>query len=208
MQTAKQKYQRKFLHIFLFYFLVLWPVSGQAQDIRHYTQSELTADIGDLHELIFHPGVNNVNFAGIGLEGQITVAYWPADSTGAHCLYLVTIMDQTATTSPSWQIVTIGNGGEETIDDAPNDGEMIGKTVRFFNAKLSGRTVTLLLTSQIDGDPMESPASATISVQELRSMADNPPYIFEPILEFETKQKYVNADAALSAELGIGARHQ
>ncbi len=174
-----------------------------APENQSFTESSLKANLSGLKELIFHPGINNVFFSGIGKEGQVTVAYTEYDSIGSHFVYLVTIKDDnTDSDDPSWLTVPIGDDGDETIDNAPLDGELVRKSVRFFNGLIGDQAQTLLIISSIESLP-EKPGVATIAVEELANLHDEPPYQFVPILKFKTTSLYSNANNAIWRELGI-----
>jgi len=185
---------------------ISWSFASRAQDApepKHYTQNQIKNIVQSLTEIKLHSGINNVELKGISMQGQITVAYMQYGSTGSHNLFLITVQDDDYDSPGTWFIIPTGNNEDETVDDAPNDGEITNKSFRLFNASIQGQPETLLMISSINGDPMENPASATISVQELRSTGDFPPFEFRPVLEFKTSQTYVNADVALLRELGV-----
>jgi hypothetical protein len=176
---------------------------------RVYTETGLKAVLHDLTPISLRPGMNNVYFKGIDESGRITVAYMQSSSTGGHNMFIVTTGDPddvdggNADPTENWLLVPIGTNKDETIDDAPQDGELTGKSVRFFNATIGNTPETLLISSNIDGDTMVAPAHASISVQELEQVRDEPPFWFIPILEFKTMATYYNADSALLKELNI-----
>jgi len=189
------------------------PVMTWAQESpsnQVYTQISLKAHLHDLTPIPLHRGVNSTYFKGIDQSGRITVAYLQSGSTGGHNLFVVTTgdpddVDDGPDDDPTgnWLIIPIGNTQDETIDDAPLDGELTGRSVRFFNALIGNTPETLLFISNIDGDPLAAPAPASISVQELEPIQDEPPFWFKPILEFKTVATYQNADSALLKELNI-----
>jgi len=170
------------------------------------TPAFIKANLHNLKALTFHSGVNKVYFSGIDATGKITVDYMQFDSTGSHDVFTVTLVpDGYSDDDPNapWLIVPIGNNESETIDDAPFDGELVQKTVRFFNGLLGSKKETFLFVASLNNATPGTKTKAKISVQILKSEEENPPYIFQPILEFQTQKEYVNADDALFGELGI-----
>jgi hypothetical protein len=168
-----------------------------------FSKESFKAAIHQLSPLSFHPGLNNVFFAGIGKSGQITVAYTQYGTPGSHNLFLVTVPADDASQNGSWLTVPVGDNEDEVTKDAPNDGTLVGKYVEFCNGTMNGKPVTLLFIASIRHIMENGSGVAQIEVDELKPQLDLPPYAFQPILHFTTAVAYGSAKEALVAELGI-----
>jgi hypothetical protein len=178
--------------------LTTLPQTALAQD--KLTPANLTAQLHGLKKLSFHPGDNDVHFDGIDADGRITVGYMQFGTTGSHDVFIVTMQAD----SGSWLIVPIGNNEDETIDDAPFDGELVEKTVRFFNGFLGSTPETFLFIAGKDYKHRTATGGTPVNISvEILKPDDEPPFSFQPILEYRTAKTYDDANEALFSELKI-----
>jgi hypothetical protein len=122
-------------------------------------------------------------------------------TTGSHDLFIIT----TDTDDQSSLIIPTGINEDETIDDAPVDGELVQKSVRFFNGKFKGSPATFLFVSTLNAHSSHSVGvQANFSVQLLQANQESPPpFEFIKISDFETTERFFNANDALKSELNI-----
>lgn len=190
--------QRLLINLAIAATLTTLPYTAHAQ--AKLTVAELQAQLNGLHKLSFHPGDNDVHFDGINAEGRTTVDYMQYGTTGSHDVFIVTIQADNG----SWLIVPIGNSEDESIDDAPFDGELVEKTVKFFNGFLGSTPETFLFIAAKDYKHKTATGGTpfNISVQILKP-DDQTPFSFKPILEYRTAKTYDDANEALFSELKI-----
>jgi hypothetical protein len=184
--------------------LIVVPSYATADTRRLLTQSEIKSDVSKLQEMKLHTGQNDEYFAGIDQQGYITVDYMDFGMPGSHNLYLITTDDEDDNLQSV--IIPTGENQDEVLDDAPFDGELIQKSVRFSNGLFKGAPATLLYISTLESSALSNPdgAKARISVQILRSVdGDFPPFQFQQVSTFVTSETFYIANDALKSALSV-----
>jgi hypothetical protein len=104
--------------------------------------------------------------------------------------------------SVGWTVVRSGINEDNTITDEYDDGYYF-ESVRYINATFCGFPETFLFVATLNGSINQTTLpTATISVEKLQT-SDTAGFEFLPILKFQTKATYVDADEVLLKEFGI-----
>ena len=189
--------------------LLLTAISSVHSWSAESVAKKLAARISNLTEIKLRSGVNDVELAGIGVEGKIIKAI-VEDVTipNGHNTYLV--MRPSPLDKQRWDLVPIaGDLGrdQDVIEDEPHTGEDAVKTVRFFNGSLDGRPATLMFVAHrrlIEG--YGSPGPTRISVYDFETPKEDnarQQSFIVKLQTFLTIGRYGGADYALWKELSI-----
>jgi hypothetical protein len=188
-------------------FCVAVPVLAEAQSnavtgggSARLTESALRAELGNLHEITLHSGINDVYFDGVAQAARIIMAGQEGVDGSSHSVFFITA--QTGDDA-AWMVVPTGDNEDATIEDEYDVG-YIFRDVRFMNGTLNGNPATFLFVATLSGAPSGSPApNAAILVEIAQGIDCCAPFEFAPILRFKTKAVYTDAAGALLHELNI-----
>lgn len=138
------------------------------------------------------PGINALpDIAGTGEDGSIAQLWRQNNKVRGQHIFLVKVGNTTALLE-----------GRDQINDAPDVGDDMIRSVRFARGDYRGTSTLYMLIANRDIGP--SPyAAAPTHIQSFALVKNHEGFDFTPVRSFVATEKYCHADAALLAELNF-----
>ncbi|WP_313441810.1 hypothetical protein [Novosphingobium sp.] len=137
-------------------------------------------------------GINTMpDIAGTGEAGSIAQLWRQNNKVRGQHVFLVKVGEATASFE-----------GREQIEDKPDVGDDVIRSVRFARGEYHGVSTLYILTASRDigASPYES---APTRIQSFALVRSGGAFTFAPVQDFPARGKYCHADAALLAELNF-----
>ncbi|MFK4874081.1 hypothetical protein [Novosphingobium sp. ZW T3_23] len=137
-------------------------------------------------------GINPMpDIAGTGEAGSIAQLWRQNNKVRGQHVFLVKVGEATASFE-----------GREQIEDRPDVGDDMIRSVRFARGEYRGVSTLYILTASRDIGASTYEAALT-RIQSFALVRKGGAFTFAPVQDFPAKEKYCHADAALLAELNF-----